>query len=58
MTALTYQAFGVNEFAARFWAGLPGAAGILLAGFAGARLFGRSAGLMAAAITASSLLIW
>ncbi len=56
MTAIAYQAFGLNEFAARFWTGLTGAAGILLAGFAGARLFGRSAGLMAAAITASSLL--
>jgi Aminoarabinose transferase C-terminal domain/Dolichyl-phosphate-mannose-protein mannosyltransferase len=56
MTAVAYQTFGLNEFAARFWTGLTGAAGILLAGFAGMRLFGRSAGLMAAAIAASSLL--
>lgn len=56
MTAIAYQMFGLNEFAARFWTGLCGAAGMLLAGFTGMRLFGRSAGVMAAVITASSLL--
>jgi 4-amino-4-deoxy-L-arabinose transferase-like glycosyltransferase len=56
MTASAYQVFGHNEFAARFWVGLTGFAGILLAGFAGWRLFSRSAGLMAAGITAGSVL--
>lgn len=56
MTAAAYQLFGQNEFAARFWAGLTGFAGVLLAGFAGARLFGRAAGIMAAAVTISSML--
>lgn len=56
MTAVAYQVFGATDFAARFWAGLTGFAGIVLAGFAGVRLFGRAAGTMAATITASSLL--
>lgn len=56
MTASAYQAFGQNEFAARFWTGLTGFAGIVLIGFTGLRLFGRTAGTMAAAVLASSLL--
>lgn len=56
MTASAYRLFGQNEFAARFWTGLTGFAGILLAWFAGTRLFGRNAGWMAACILASSLL--
>ncbi|MGE0115773.1 MAG: phospholipid carrier-dependent glycosyltransferase [Steroidobacteraceae bacterium] len=56
MTAGAYQVFGQNEFAARFWTGLTGFAGIVLIGFTGLRLFGRAAGTMAAAILASSLL--
>jgi len=56
MTAVAYQVFGENEFAARFWAGFTGFAGILLAGWTSARLFNRAAGAMAAVITASSLL--
>jgi 4-amino-4-deoxy-L-arabinose transferase-like glycosyltransferase len=56
MTASAYKVLGENEFAARLWSGLTGFAGIVLAGFAGVRLFGRAAGTMAAAITASCLL--
>ncbi len=56
MTASALQVFGFNEFAARFWTGLTGFAGVLLAGYTAARLFSRSAGVMTAAITASSLL--
>lgn len=56
MTASAYRVFGHNEFAARWWAGLCGFAGILLTGFTGTRLFGRAAGHMAAVITASSAL--
>lgn len=55
-TAIAYSVFGVNDVAARLWAGLTGFAGIVLVGFAGARLFGPAAGRMAAVITASSLL--
>lgn len=56
MTAGAYKVFGESEFAARLWAGLTGFAGILLAGWVGARLFSRAAGAMAAIIMASSLL--
>lgn len=56
MTAGAYRVFGETEFAARFWSGLTGFAGIVLAALAGVRLFSRAAGAMAAAITASSLL--
>ncbi len=56
MTASAYQVLGQNEFAARLWSGLTGFAGILLAWFTGMRLFGRSAGMMAAAVLASSVL--
>lgn len=56
MTAGAYRVFGQNEFAARLWTGLTGFAGVVLAWFVGARLFGRAAGLMAASVLASSLL--
>jgi 4-amino-4-deoxy-L-arabinose transferase-like glycosyltransferase len=55
-TAVAYLGFGQNEFAARFWCGLTGFFGVLLAYYAGARLYGREAGIMAAAVLASSLL--
>ncbi len=55
-TAAAYKAFGANEWTARLWAGLTGFLGILLAGFAGRRLFGPQAGVLAAATLASSLL--
>ncbi|MGC3982727.1 MAG: glycosyltransferase family 39 protein [Steroidobacteraceae bacterium] len=56
MTAAAYQVFGQTEFAARFWTGLTGFAGLLLAGFTTLRLFGRSAAAMTIAVLASSLL--
>ncbi len=55
-TAAAYRVFGTNEFAARFWCGLTGLAGVFLAGWAGARLFGRDAGVISAAVLASSLM--
>jgi len=55
-TAGAYTIFGQNEFAARFWCGLTSFLGVLLAYYVGARLYGRAAGLMAAAILGSSLL--
>lgn len=56
MTAAAYKAFGESEWTARLWAAVTGFAGVLIAGFAGARLFGRKAGLYAAIVLASSLL--
>ena len=55
-TAVAYTLFGEHHWTARLWSALTGFLGILATGFVGARLWGRSAGVMAAAITASSLL--
>jgi 4-amino-4-deoxy-L-arabinose transferase-like glycosyltransferase len=55
-TAVAYSVFGENEWTARLWAGLTGFLGVLLAGFTGRRLFGPTAGLVAAGTLASSLL--
>jgi 4-amino-4-deoxy-L-arabinose transferase-like glycosyltransferase len=55
-TAVAYEIFGVTDFASRLWCGLTGLAGILVAGWMGARLFGRDAGIAAAAVLASSLI--
>jgi 4-amino-4-deoxy-L-arabinose transferase-like glycosyltransferase len=55
-TAVAYKAFGPTEFAARLWCGLTGLASILLVGWAGARWFGRNAGILAACVLASSLM--
>jgi 4-amino-4-deoxy-L-arabinose transferase-like glycosyltransferase len=49
-TAAAYRFFGVNEFAARLYTALSALAGIALAGFLAARLFGIEAGWRAAAI--------
>jgi 4-amino-4-deoxy-L-arabinose transferase-like glycosyltransferase len=56
VTAAAYDAFGEDEWTARLWTGLTGFLGILLAGFTARRLFGPTAGLLAAATLASSLL--
>ena len=55
-TALAYTLFGEHHWTARLWPALSGFAGILFTGVVGARMWGRNAGIMAAAITASSLL--
>ncbi|HZE10668.1 MAG TPA: phospholipid carrier-dependent glycosyltransferase [Burkholderiales bacterium] len=55
-TAASFRAFGVNEWAARLWPGLTGFLGVLLVFWAGNRLFGPPAGLLGAAVTASSAL--
>jgi 4-amino-4-deoxy-L-arabinose transferase-like glycosyltransferase len=52
--ALSFLAFGVNEFAARLWPGLAGFLTVLAVGFTAARLWGREAGIQALAITAST----
>ncbi len=56
MTAAAYKAFGEHEWTARLWAALTGFSGVLLVGFAGARLFSRRAGFYAATVLASSVL--
>ncbi len=56
MTAAAYKAFGEHEWTARLWSALTGFAGVLMVGFAGARLFGQRAGFYAAIVLASSLL--
>ncbi len=55
-TAAAFGTFGVHEWTARLWAALTGLAGIFMVGFTGARLYGRAAGLYAAAISASCVL--
>src|SRR4249920_3850186 len=54
-TAVAYEALGQTEFASRLWCGLTGFAGILLVGWLGARLYGRDAGVIAAALLSGSL---
>jgi 4-amino-4-deoxy-L-arabinose transferase-like glycosyltransferase len=56
ITAAAYKAFGEHEWTARLWAALTGFAGVLMVGFAGARLFGRRAGFYSAAVLASTVL--
>lgn len=55
-TASAFSLFGINEWTARLWTALTGFAGVLLVYFTGTRLFGRSAGFTAAAVTISSFL--
>lgn len=55
-TAAAFKAFGEQEWTARLWAGTTGFLCVLLVFFTGRRLFGRDAGLFAAAAAASSLL--
>ncbi|HLP98979.1 MAG TPA: glycosyltransferase family 39 protein [Sideroxyarcus sp.] len=55
-TAVAYEVFGEHQWTSRLWAALTGFAGILLAWFAGTRLFGRMAGIYAALLLGSSML--
>ncbi|WP_237248497.1 glycosyltransferase family 39 protein [Sideroxyarcus emersonii] len=55
-TAVAYEVFGEHQWTSRIWAALTGFAGILLAWFAGTRLFGREAGIYAALLLGSSML--
>jgi 4-amino-4-deoxy-L-arabinose transferase-like glycosyltransferase len=56
MTAAAYWLFGESEWTARLWSALTGFAGVMIAGLAGARLFGAEAGFNAAIVLAGSLL--
>ena len=55
-TASAFSLFGINEWTARLWTALTGFAGVLLVYYTGLRLFGRAAGLNAAAVCISSFL--
>jgi 4-amino-4-deoxy-L-arabinose transferase-like glycosyltransferase len=55
-TATSYKVFGENEWSARLWPALTGFLSVLLAAWAGRRLWGAQAGYLAAAILASTLL--
>ena len=52
--ALSFAWFGIGDWQARLYTALTGFAGVLLAGFTGARVFGRQAGLCAALVLASA----
>ena len=54
-TATAFRLFGENEWTARLWSGLTGFAGVLLAAWMGARLFGGAAGLFSGVLLGSSL---
>jgi len=55
-TAVAYETLGSNEFTSRLWCGLTGLAGVFFAGWAGAKLFGRTTGIITAALLGSSLM--
>ncbi len=56
ITAGAYRLFGEHHWTARLWSALTGFIGIFFTYFAARRLFGREAGLLAAAVLGSSLL--
>jgi 4-amino-4-deoxy-L-arabinose transferase-like glycosyltransferase len=55
-TAATYEIFGESEWSARLWAALTGFLGLLLTGWIGTRLYGATAGALAALVQAGALL--
>jgi 4-amino-4-deoxy-L-arabinose transferase-like glycosyltransferase len=55
-TAAAFSAFGEHHWTARLWPALTGFLGILLTGFAAARLYSPLTGIIAGAILASSVL--
>ncbi|OGA19856.1 MAG: hypothetical protein A3H32_17200 [Betaproteobacteria bacterium RIFCSPLOWO2_02_FULL_63_19] len=55
-TAAAFELFGTREWTARLWSALTGFFGILLALYAGNRIFGRPAGAIAAAVLAGNVL--
>ncbi len=55
-TAVAYEVFGEHPWTSRLWDALTGFLGVLLAWFAGSRLFGRDAGRYAALLLGSSML--
>ena len=55
-TAAAYQVFGESEWSARLWAALTGFLGLLLTGWIGGRIYGATAGTLAALVQAGALL--
>ena len=55
--AAAFAAFGAHEWAARLWSAITGMLTVILAWYAGGRLFGRTAGLYAGVLAASSLML-
>jgi 4-amino-4-deoxy-L-arabinose transferase-like glycosyltransferase len=55
-TATAYTLFGEHQWTSRLWAALTGFLGVLFAGYAGTRLFGREAGIYAALLLGGSML--
>jgi 4-amino-4-deoxy-L-arabinose transferase-like glycosyltransferase len=54
MNALTFAWFGIGEWQARLYTAVAGFAGVIVAGYTGARLFNPAAGLAAALVLASA----
>ncbi|MEW5880608.1 MAG: glycosyltransferase family 39 protein [Pseudomonadota bacterium] len=54
-SAVIFKALGEDEWSARLWPALTGFLGVLAVFFAGSRLFGRRAGVLAALLAASTL---
>jgi 4-amino-4-deoxy-L-arabinose transferase-like glycosyltransferase len=54
MNALSFTLFGLGEWQARLWTGLCGLGGVILTGYAGAKVFGRRVGVYAALVLGSS----
>ncbi|MBC7456540.1 MAG: glycosyltransferase family 39 protein [Massilia sp.] len=54
MNALSFAVFGLGEWQARLWTGLCGLGGVLLTGYAGAKVFGPRIGLYTALVLGSS----
>lgn len=55
-TAAAFTVFGQHEWTARLWVALTGFAGVVLLFFTGKAIFGRTAGLLSAAVLSSSAL--
>jgi len=53
-TAAAFRAFGLHEWTARLWTAVTGFLCVLLIGFTGARLYGRTAGIYAGLVAAGS----
>ncbi len=54
MNALSFAAFGLGDWQARLWTGLCGLGGVLLTGYAGAKVFNARVGFYAALVLGSS----
>lgn len=56
LSAIAYSLFGATPFSARLWSALTGLLAVTMTGWAGYRLFGRSAGISTALVLGSSFL--